>query len=208
MDAIKIVVYYLEIESLISLYVSSATYRNFLESKEALFTLSKKFNLKQLNNFDNFVEQYDRKYLTKRCFKYFSVNKCLKKSAKEGNIEIVIESLKKEANDYNGAMSEASGGGHKEIVQMMLNLGADGYNKAMANAARCGHKEIVQMMIDLGACDYDWAIINAAIGGHKEIVRMMLDLGANDYNLSIYGAASGGHKEIVQMIKKYAINNK
>jgi hypothetical protein len=69
MDAIKTVVYYLDIESLINLYVSSAVYRNFLESKEALFTLSNNFNFKPSSNFDNFVEQYDKKYLTKRCFK-------------------------------------------------------------------------------------------------------------------------------------------
>jgi hypothetical protein len=48
MDAVKIVVYYLDIESLINLYVSSAAYRNFLESKEALFTLSKKIISSQL----------------------------------------------------------------------------------------------------------------------------------------------------------------
>jgi hypothetical protein len=47
MDAVKIVVYYLDIESLINLYVPIATYRNFLESNEALFTLFKKFNLKR-----------------------------------------------------------------------------------------------------------------------------------------------------------------
>jgi hypothetical protein len=96
MDAIKPAVYYLDIESLINLYVSSATYKNFLESKEALFTLSKRFNIKSSNNFNNFVEQYEKKYLTKRCFKYFSVNKCLIRSSKEGNVEIVNEAIKDE----------------------------------------------------------------------------------------------------------------
>jgi hypothetical protein len=95
------------------LYVSSATYKNFLESKEALFTLSKKFNLKPSSNFDNFVEQYDKKYLTKRCFKYFSVDECLNRSSKEGNAEIVNESVKRGANYYNGAMCSAASGGHK-----------------------------------------------------------------------------------------------
>jgi hypothetical protein len=51
MDAIKTVIYYLDIESLINLYISSATYRNFLESKEALFTVYKIFNFKISNNF-------------------------------------------------------------------------------------------------------------------------------------------------------------
>jgi hypothetical protein len=74
--------------------------KNFLESKETLFTISKKFNFKQSNNFGNFVEQYDRTYLTKRCFKYFRVDKCLNIAAKKGNVEIVYEALKRGANNY------------------------------------------------------------------------------------------------------------
>jgi hypothetical protein len=77
MDAVKTVFYYLDIELLINFYVSGETYKNFLESNEALFTLSKKFNLKPSSNFNNFVEKYDKEYLTKRCFKYFSADECL-----------------------------------------------------------------------------------------------------------------------------------
>jgi hypothetical protein len=119
MDAINTVVYYLDIESLINLHISSSTYRNFLESKEALFTLFKKFKLERS---DNFVVQCDKKYLTKRCFKYFSVNECLIRSFKEGNVEIVNEAVKRGANKYNNAMFRAAFSGHKEIVQMMLDL--------------------------------------------------------------------------------------
>jgi ankyrin repeat protein len=194
MDAVKTVVYYLDIESLINLYISSATYKNFLESK-ALFTLSKKFNLKASNNFDNFVEQYDKKYLTKRCFKYFHLDICLIWAAIEGNVEIVNEALKRGANKYNNAMANAAKGGHKKIVQMMLNFGADDYNRAMAYAALGGHKEIVQMMLNIGADDYNWALASAARGKHIEIVKIILHLGARR-----------GHKEIVQMILNYPEN--
>jgi hypothetical protein len=55
MDAINIVAYYLDIESLITLYISILTYKNFLESKEVLFTLSKRFHLKPSNSFNNFI---------------------------------------------------------------------------------------------------------------------------------------------------------
>jgi hypothetical protein len=164
MDAIKPVVYYLDIESLINMYLSSATYKNFLESKEALFTLSKKFNFKPSSYFNNFVEQYNKKYLTKRCFKYFSVNECLNRSSDEGNVEIVNEALKRGANNYNEAMANAANSGHTEIVQMMLDLGVDNYNEAMANAAKGGHKEIVQMMLDLGAKNFNQAMTYAAEG--------------------------------------------
>jgi hypothetical protein len=99
---ISLIGQYLDIESLINFYISGATYRNFLESKEALFTLSKKFNLKPSSNFDNFVDQYDNKYLTKRCFKYFSVNECLNMSSKKENVEIVNEALNRGAKNYNG----------------------------------------------------------------------------------------------------------
>jgi hypothetical protein len=55
----------------------------------------KNLSLGNLITFDNFVKQYDRKYMTIRCFKYFSVNECLNRSSNEGNVEIVNESLKR-----------------------------------------------------------------------------------------------------------------
>jgi hypothetical protein len=144
-----------------------------------LFTLSKRFNLKHSNSFDNYVKQYDNKYLTKRCFKYFSINECLTWSVREENIEIVNKALKRGANDYNWAMASAAKGWHKEMVRVVLDLGAD---------------------------DYNWAMNGASSGGHKEIVQMMLDSGANNYNAAMSSAAKYWHKEIVQMIKNYAKN--
>ena len=154
--SLRELIFQLDIESLINLYFTNKEVKLLLDNKEILFVLGRKFNLAKSNTFKEFVYNYDHKYVTKRCFNYFSLEDCLFKASSEGNIDVVKTAISKIKNEnvakyeeiglYNGTMANAAQGGYKEIVQMMLDLGANEYNRAMDEAAEEGHKEIVDLI--------------------------------------------------------------
>ena len=68
---------HIDIDDLLQMYMCHSNINNLLESKDVLFRLSEKYNLSYGNTFSQFVEFYDRKYLTKHCLKYYSSQHCL-----------------------------------------------------------------------------------------------------------------------------------
>ena len=66
-DVLFPLINFLDIETLIRLYNSSFYAQKILESNETLFRLYNQYDLPRSSNFKLFVENYDNKYLTKRC---------------------------------------------------------------------------------------------------------------------------------------------
>jgi hypothetical protein len=156
-------------------------------------------------------------------------------AARHGNMDLVIEMLDRDIHAINLSeiASSAARGGHKYIVMDMIRRGADNYDWIAYEAARGGHKDIVLDMIRRGANNYDWIANSAARGGHVDLVLEMIRRGhvsdewseivseafesfadrcldmevilkrAHDYNWIAYEAAiSEGHKDLVKHVAR------
>jgi len=97
--SLKELIFQLDIETLVNLYFTNKEIQSVLDNKEILFVLGRKFNLEKCNTFKEFVHKYDHKYITKRCFNYFSLEDCLFKASKEGNLDIVNIAISKIKNE-------------------------------------------------------------------------------------------------------------
>jgi len=96
--SLRELIFQLDIESLVNLYFTNKEVKLLLDNKEILFVLGRKFNLAKSNTFKEFVYNYDHKYVTKRCFNYFSIQTCLIKASSEGNIDVVKTAISKIKN--------------------------------------------------------------------------------------------------------------
>jgi len=79
--------------------------------------------------------------------------------------------------------SSAARHGHLDLVIEMIRRGANDWNWIAYSAARGGHKDIVTEMIRRGANDWDGIACSAAGGGHMDIVAAMVESrGATNWN--------------------------
>jgi bla regulator protein blaR1 len=124
-------------------------------------------------------------------------DKALFEAAKDGDISVIEELVKKGANvncaiDGDGSpLIAAARNGNLEMVGLLLNLGADpnmavsGDGNPLIMAAREGHSEVVTLLLDQGANidqmvpEDENALIQASSEGHLQVVKLLVGRGAN-----------------------------
>ena len=83
------VVYHSDLDVLILLYQIDTQTRNLLENKEVLFTISSRFNLKNIAvSFRNLIRGYNKKYMTSYCFQQ-SIPECYIYAARCGDLILI-----------------------------------------------------------------------------------------------------------------------
>jgi hypothetical protein len=203
---------YLDIETLIALYMSSKSISDYLESMEALFIISKAHDLNQSNSFKELVKKYDRKYITIRSFKYLDYNECFRRAAKIGDVNIFTEAIERGANDYKKAILYAASGNQKYIIELLTNKnfvrnfydGDIDYNVSLLYAVMSGNLDLTIKSITFGATNYLDAISVAPFGENKDVINILIDnspyIDLEAYNDAFIAAASIGNKEIIDMM--------
>ena len=192
-------------ETLVSLYRTSEYHRNLFNRADFLQLLAQKFNLEEKKTFDKLLTEYDRKYLTIRCDRDYSSNKCLRWAAKKGDIYILNVMLNAGADDYDGAFIMAAQSGNREIMNLMIEKGADAYGEAAAAAAYGGHMDIVQEMYKLdvnkfGASNIQGVAVMAAKGGYIDIYDWAIKNGAENNKLTLVAAFEGKNMDMVDFL--------
>jgi len=129
--------------------------------------------------------------------KYTEDQKCLIIAAREGQLDVVKELMRKgldidcELKYGSSALMIAASRGHNEIVRLMASAGAkvNRRNKfgisALSEAAERGHRVVLRTLVELGA-DVNMlhnnggtAILAAAVRRDMKTVKVLLELGAN-----------------------------
>jgi ankyrin repeat protein len=147
-------------------------------------------------------------------------NERLIEESSNGNMEIVLELLKKGADpnekDYTNWMTSLMYMTHKgniKVVRELIKYGADVNAKddykltALIHASIYGHIKIVRELIKSGADPMikDWknntALMHASMNGHSEAVKLL-----TNYNILVpfmTRSFKGVSKDIVRESKKY-----
>jgi hypothetical protein len=137
-----------------------------------------------------------------------STNKCLLKSCKSGNIEMVKSLLNKykfSRKKLDFCVSRAARKNQKFVVDYFIeNDLTTNFNRIMANACFGGNTEIVNKMLELGADEYNYCAWAAARNNHREIIYHMLSLGADNYLDIACGAARGGNLELLNIFTDFS----
>lgn len=129
--------------------------------------------------------------------KYTEEQKCLITAAREGQLDMVEELMRKgldidcELKYGSSALMIAASRGHNEIVRLMASAGAkvNRRNKfgisALSEAAERGHHVVLRTLVEFGA-DVNMlhnnggtAILAAAVRRDLKTVKVLLELGAN-----------------------------
>jgi hypothetical protein len=111
------------VEDLISVYNTGKWAQKLLNDPEILFELTERHKLKSSASFKDFVEQYDKKYVTPRCFKYrYDKRECVYNAAYEGKSDLMFYFLEKLHNkniDYQ-RLAESSARGSQITFPQVL----------------------------------------------------------------------------------------
>lgn len=124
-----------DVETLIQLYETNRDIYSMLNSQYALNILKERYTLPFYpKDFAEFLELYNKKYLTPRCLKYRYPNQCLVAATQEGNWEIFHMAENYGANDYDQILVEAIKNRRRDFVVYALEHGANGASKAVYEA--------------------------------------------------------------------------
>jgi hypothetical protein len=96
--------------------------------------------------------------------KYYGTDEELFEGCKIGDMNLVLEMIKKGADDWDWGLANACRSGHMRIAKFMIKKGADDWNGGLANACRSGHMRIAKFMIKKGADDWNCGLGNACQG--------------------------------------------
>ena len=187
----QIMLHYLDMEEILKLYRQN---HEQFETRQALNTLSQRFEVPRVRSFKRLLKYYDRQYATVRSYLYTnrSSKEILYQAALEGNIQAFYNQLKlypklQEVEVYNQALAFAANGGHEAIIELLFELGAvDKHVIVLMAAATGGQLALVQKELAKGVKGkyIRQAVRNAAAYRHKAVVATLLDYSTNDQILT------------------------
>jgi len=118
-------------------------------------------------------------------------------AAKGGHKDLVMDMVKRGANDWNWIATGAAEGGHKDLVIEMVKMGATNHNRLASRALKHGYQDIALEMLEMGADNWDDIAYLAARHGYKDMLIKAMENGAENWNWMVYEACKGGHKDIL-----------
>ena len=205
----QVMLHYLGIEEILKLYSQN---NEQFETRQALNTLAKRFDLPPARSFERLLQSYDMKYATVRSYLYHNrtPDKILMRAALEGNIQAFYNQLKlypelRKNNVYTTALEKAAKGGHEAIIELLLELGAkDKRRTVLVSAAKGGQLELVQKELNKGVKHryVHSAVHEAASKRHKDVVAALLDYHTTDKILTaaMEGAGYSGDIDMIEYV--------
>jgi hypothetical protein len=166
----EIVMKILDVETLVRFYNTSHYATAILNDRDVLENLVDYYILPQVDNFTDFLQAYDRKYVTHRCTNYYHQNRCYYKAIKQDNPEM-IDYFKKfvEPNTLDiESLLYASAGGNYNILKETLekvhgiNSIKINYSRLLKRAIKNNKAENFRLIYQSAPSDYQW---------HNNIVR-------------------------------------
>lgn len=136
-----------------------------------------------------------------------NVNKDLIKAAGSGNVELVIKSIQRGADNFDEALEVAKVQGKYKIVKYLMPYASEkNKNEISLWAIRAGQKDLFKLAIKIGANNFKDALYEAAYHGQRDIFELIL----NAYNLdqktiehSSKIALDRGHVDISKLAVNY-----
>lgn len=199
----------IDIEALISYYLASRFYHDFLNAKETLEILKRRFGVKDLDisTFPQFIKWSD--FAGPGCREFHSCGKCLTRAIKSNNINMVEYFLSDiECNYYvivDAAIAAASLG-RTTILKIILDYLEPidfGLMKLLTiAAAKKGNIDPLLLLneIDQGLM-IDSDVIDAAItGGNLEILKLVHIPGIKYNYMELEKAVRRGNKDMVRFV--------
>ena len=108
------------VDTLITLYSTSKSLNNILKNKHYLKGI---LDTDLVNfTFKEFVNTADRSFLTIRCFKYYTIDKCAKEGAKRGYLDILNLAIEKGSNNWDWIARGAVKGGRLDIINYITSV--------------------------------------------------------------------------------------
>ena len=205
----QVMLHYLDIEEILKLY--SQDHEQF-ETRQALDTLTTRFDLPQATNFKKLLKSYDMKYATVRSYLYKNRNsrQILMNAAFEGNIQAFYNQLKlypqlRNKGLYYISLDLAAQGGNEAIIDLLFELGAMEVGRSvLLSAARGGQVKLVLKELSKGveSRDIEEAVSYAASNQQKAVLEVLLNYRRTDQILTaaIKGAGESGDISIIDYI--------
>ena len=213
--------HYLDMEEILKLYRQDHEHtvgRRF-ETRQALDTLTQRFELPAATNFKQLLKDYDMKYATVRSYLYNNRTpvQILVEAALEGNIQALYNQLKlypklREKRLYTAALGSAAQGGHEAIIELMFELGAEDMGRSVFISAVVGGQLALvlrELSKDVEAKYIEQAVRIATKGRHKAVVAALLDYSTayQVKNEAMAGAGESGDNSIVAYVISRGCDN-
>jgi hypothetical protein len=176
----EIIMNIVDVETLVKLYNTSHYTAAILNDRDVLDNLVEYYILSQVDNFTDFLQDYDMKYVTPRCTKYYDQKRCYYKEIKQDNPEM-IDYFKKfvDPNTLNvESLLYASAGGNYNILKETLDkahsinsLEID-YSRLLNRAIKNNKAENFRLIYQPAPCDYQWGgdnIVDFATACAKDV---------------------------------------
>jgi hypothetical protein len=147
----------------------------FLRAVHYIALMKEKFDYNY--TFGNFVRQYELLKTYKR--NENNIGLLLYISSANGELALVIWSLKNGAVLRDGDLISASRNGHLSVVKYLVEHGANIHalnDVALNDASTKGHLDIVKYLVEHGAnihASNDLALFNAGMNGHLDVVKYL-----------------------------------
>jgi hypothetical protein len=119
----EIVMNIVDAETLVKLYNTSHYIASILNDQDVLENLVKYYNLPVFDNFTDFLQAYDRKYVTHRCTNYYDQRDCFYRAIEQDNYEMIHYFKNFPPNSLNLVkLLKASAGGNYDVLKETLEI--------------------------------------------------------------------------------------
>ena len=205
----QVMLHYLDMEEILKLYRQN---HEQFETRQALDTLTQRFELPKARSFKKLLRNYDMQYATVRSYLYNNrtPEEILLDAALEGNIQAFYNQLKLyhallDVGLYNVALEPAAEGGHEAIIELLFDLGAEDIDRTvLISAATGGQLTLVLKELAKGVENLyiEFAVSRAASNQHKDVVAALLDYrtGKKMLNEAMKGAGRSGDTTIIEYV--------
>jgi hypothetical protein len=163
----------LDIEDIISLYLTCNAIKNILEREvPRLVNMYDLFT--SVNNFSQMISTFYTLKLGKWTHKYIGINNTLARAPENGDIQMVQLLISKGALDFTKrAVIAAARYGSLEIITLLGGL-TNNFGYVMVEAAAFGHIDIVDTYIKMGTIGVLGALKVACRNRHRNIVDLLI----------------------------------
>jgi hypothetical protein len=195
----------------------------FLAKHSTLTELTKYHGLPMATSFEEFLESFNKKYITKNSPKYMSLEECFRRAAEYKNADLARLFYEAGAENINNLLAHSAETGNLETLKLAHQLGATNLDEAINLAAKYGHINTIkwieciyddynQKIISnlFGKChiDYNQILVNAAAGNSHKIFYYAESKGADDYLSTFEAAIKNNNNDLaIHIYIKYNIAN-
>jgi hypothetical protein len=162
----EIVMNILDVETLVKLYNTSKYTASILNDRDVLENLVKYYNLPGADNFTNFLQAYDKRYVTPRCTNYYDIPRCYYRAIEQDNYEMIQyfkKLVKPNTVDVWGILGASAGGNYETLKETLDNLNLHRRDTIKINYAYLLQKAIennkpknFELIFQSASSDYRW----------------------------------------------------